>query len=47
MNQHSRVLDEIVASDISKLSIIQPKWIYIQIIGDINKKCQTNGELIV
>ena len=47
MNQHSRVLVEIVASEIAKLSSIQPKLISIQIIGDANKTCQANGELIV
>ena len=47
MNQHSRVLAEIVASEIAKLSSIQPKLISIQIIGDFNKTCEANGELIV
>ena len=47
MNQHSTVLAEIVASEISKLSSIQPKLISIQIIGDVNKTCKANGEIIV
>ena len=37
MNQQCRVLVEIVASEIAKLSSIQHKLISIQIIGDINK----------
>ena len=44
MNQHSRVVVDIVASEIAKLSSIQPKLISIQIIGDVNKTCQANGE---
>ena len=47
MNQHSRVLAEIVASKIAKLSSIQPKLIFIQIIGDVNKTCEQNGEILV
>ena len=34
MNQHSRVLVEIVASEIAKLSSIQPKLISIQIVDE-------------